>query len=206
MKRGIWRLLALLLVFAMVAASCGGDDDESSGSDASASADTASSASSDDSDDAEEDEGGSLSQEDIEEAVESDDEEEAEEPEVSFDRSTIEGIWEEAAYNRQQMVDKITAKMEAGEWGVGDDNILRGPAGFEIDLNDCPSDWSDTGGITSSEIRIGHTTAMSGNLAAYGNLGVGWGAYLNTVNDAGGVMDNAKAQGNKSINTAAGNA
>ena len=186
MKRGIWRLLALLLVFAMVAASCGGDDDESSGSDASASADTASSASSDDSDDAEEDEGGSLSQEDIEEAVESDDEEEAEEPEVSFDRSTIEGIWEEAAYNRQQMVDKITAKMEAGEWGVGDDNILRGPAGFEIDLNDCPSDWSDTGGITSSEIRIGHTTAMSGNLAAYGNLGVGWGAYLNTVNDAGG--------------------
>ena len=124
----------------MVAASCGGDDDESSGSDASASADTASSASSDDSDDAEEDEGGSLSQEDIEEAVESDDEEEAEEPEVSFDRSTIEGIWEEAAYNRQQMVDKITAKMEAGEWGVGADKILRGPAGFEIDLNDCPSD------------------------------------------------------------------
>jgi hypothetical protein len=26
------------------------------------------------------------------------------------------------------------------------------------------------------------------------------------VNDAGGVMDDAKAQGNKSINTAAGNA
>jgi hypothetical protein len=26
------------------------------------------------------------------------------------------------------------------------------------------------------------------------------------INDAGGVMDDAKAQGNKSINTAAGNA
>ena len=85
------------------------------------------------------------------------------------------------------MVDKITAKMDAGEWGVGDDGILRGPAGFEIDMNDCPADWSDTTGITDSEIRIGHTTAQSGNLAAYGNIAVGWDNYLQWVNANGGV-------------------
>jgi ABC-type branched-subunit amino acid transport system substrate-binding protein len=170
MKQRIWRLLALFVVFAMVAASCGGSDDDSDSSDAGSS---------------EEETGGVASQEDIEKALEADEEEE--EAEVTFDRSTIEGIWEEAAHNRQLMVNKITAKMEAGEWGVGDDNVLRGPAGFEIDLNDCPDDWSNNSGITDTEIRIGHTTAMSGNLAAYGNLGVGWGAYLQAVNDAGGI-------------------
>lgn len=190
MKRGILRLLALLLAFGMVAASCGSDDDGSAGSDSSATADA-----SDDSGDSEEEEEktGTLSQEDIEEALEADDEEEAEEPEVSFDRSTIEGIWEEAAYNRQQMVDKITAKMDAGEWGINDDNVLKGPGGFRIDLNDCPGDWSDTHGITDSEIRIGHTTVQSGNLAAYGNLAVGWDSLNRYVNENGGV-------GGKSIN------
>ena len=190
MKRGILRLLALLLAFGMVAASCGSDDDGSAGSDSSATADA-----SDDSGDSEEEEEktGTLSQEDIEEALEADDEEEAEEPEVSFDRSTIEGIWEEAAYNRQQMVDKITAKMDAGEWGINDDNVLKGPGGFRIDLNDCPGDWSDTHGITDSEIRIGHTTVQSGNLAAYGNLAVGWDSLNRYVNENGGI-------GGKSIN------
>ena len=172
MKQRIWRLLALFVVFAMVAASCGGSDDDS---DSSGSADEAHSSE-------EEETGGVASQEDIDEALEADEEEE---PEVTFDRSTIDGIWEEAAYNRQQMVEKITAKIDAGEWGIGDDNILRGPAGFEIDLNDCPDDWSNNKGITDTEIRIGHTTAMSGNLAAYGNLGVGWNAYLQAVNADG---------------------
>ncbi len=100
MKRRIWRLLALFVVFAMVAASCGGSDDDSDSSASSSS---------------EEETGGVLSQEDIDEALEADEEEE--EAEVTFDRSTIDGIWEEAAYNRQQMIAKITAKMDAGEWG-----------------------------------------------------------------------------------------
>ncbi|MFL3004371.1 MAG: hypothetical protein ACJZ4L_11775 [Candidatus Poriferisodalaceae bacterium] len=37
------------------------------------------------------------------------------------------------------IADELTAKIEAGDCGVGDDGILRGPtAGFEIDLNECP--------------------------------------------------------------------
>ena len=56
--------------------------------------------------------------------------------------------------------------------GVNSDNHLIGPAGMEIDLNECPADWSDTHGLTDSQIRFGQTTVQSGNLAAYGNLSV----------------------------------
>ena len=188
-RRNLLRLLALMFAFAMVAAACGSSDDgdSSSGGESETTA-----AHSDDGGDEEEEEdtsiGGGLSQDAAEKAIEGDDEEEeVDEDAPTFDRSTLDGIWEEAAYNRQKMVDKITAKMDAGEWGVGDDGILRGPAGFEINMNECPSDWSDTAGITDSEIRIGHTTAQSGNLAAYGNIAVGWDNYLQWVNANGGV-------------------
>ena len=189
-RRKLLRLLAVLFAFAMVAAACGGSDDGDSSSSSSETDTTA--AHSDDGGEEEEEEdtsiGGGLSQDAAEKAIDGDDEEaEVDEDAPTFDRSTLDGIWEEAAYNRQKMVDKITAKMDAGEWGVGDDNILRGPAGFEIDMNDCPADWSDTSGITDSEIRIGHTTAQSGNLAAYGNIAVGWDNYLQWVNANGGV-------------------
>ena len=186
-QRNILRLLAVLFAFAMVAAACGSSDDDDSSSSGSGTETTA--AHSDDGGEEEEDTsiGGGLSQDAVESAVDSDEEEEVDADAPTFDRSTLEGIWEEAAYNRQLMVDKITAKVEAGEWGVGDDNVLRGPAGFEIDLNDCPSDWSDTGGITDTEIRVGHTTAQSGNLAAYGNIAVGWDNYLQWINANGGV-------------------
>ena len=99
----------------------------------------------------------------------------------------MEGLEESWAYNREKLVAMITEKMDSGEWGVGGDNILRGPTGFEIDLNDCPSDWSDTGGLTADAIRIGHTTAQSGNLAAYGNIAYGWDSYNNYVNENGGI-------------------
>ncbi|MCP5027305.1 MAG: ABC transporter substrate-binding protein, partial [Actinomycetia bacterium] len=79
----------------------------------------------------------------------------------------------------------LTAGIEAGDYGVGDDNILRGPGGFEIDMSTCPADWSDTEGIGDT-LKIGYTTALSGNLAAYGNIGAGWEAYLDYVNDAHG--------------------
>jgi len=189
-RRKLLRLLAVLFAFAMVAAACGSSDDDDSSS-SSSETDTTAAHSDDGGEEEEEDTsiGGGLSQDAVESAVDSDEdeEEEVDADAPTFDRSTLEGIWEEAAYNRQLMVDKITAKVEAGEWGVGDDNVLRGPAGFEIDLNDCPSDWSDTGGITDSEIRVGHTTAQSGNLAAYGNIAVGWDNYLQWVNANGGV-------------------
>ena len=40
-----------------------------------------------------------------------------------------------------------------------------GPAGFTIDLSKCPAGWSDTEGLTDTEIKIGETGAASGPLA-----------------------------------------
>ena len=189
-RRNLLRLLALLFAFALVAAACGSsdDDDFSSGSSESATA-TADDHGDDDDHDHEEETGGGLSQDAVENAVSGDDdaEEEVDEEAPSFDTSTMEGLEASWEYNREKLVAMVTEKMESGEWGVGSDNILRGPTGFEIDLNDCPSDWSDTGGLTADAIRIGHTTAQSGNLAAYGNIAYGWDSYNKYVNENGGI-------------------
>lgn len=91
----------------------------------------------------------------------------------------LEAEWAEA---RAEVVQQIVD----GGYGVNDDNELIGPGGFEIDLDSCPSDWSDDDGVDEA-ITIGHTTAQSGNLAAYGNVAVGFAAYLDYVNDNGGV-------------------
>ena len=187
-RRNILRLLAVLFAFAFIAAACGGDDDSSSSS-SSESQTTADDHGDGDHDHEEEETGGGLSQDAVEKAVSGDDdaEEEADEEAPSFDTSTMEGLEESWAYNREKLITMITEKMDSGEWGVGSDNILRGPTDFEIDLNDCPSDWSDTGGLTADAIRIGHTTAQSGNLAAYGNIAYGWDSYNNYVNENGGI-------------------
>ena len=187
-RRNILRLLAVLFAFAFIAAACGGDDDSSSSS-SSESQTTADDHGDGDHDHEEEETGGGLSQDAVEKAVSGDDdaEEEVDEEAPSFDTSTMEGLEESWAYNREKLITMITEKMDSGEWGVGSDNILRGPTDFEIDLNDCPSDWSDNGGLTADAIRIGHTTAQSGNLAAYGNIAYGWDSYNNYVNENGGI-------------------
>ncbi|MBO64879.1 MAG: hypothetical protein CL509_01205 [Actinobacteria bacterium] len=187
-RRNILRLLAVLFAFAFIAAACGGDDDSSSSS-GSESQTTADDHGDGDHDHEEEETGGGLSQDAVEKAVSGDDDaaEEVDEEAPSFDTSTMEGLEESWAYNREKLITMITEKMDSGEWGVGSDNILRGPTDFEIDLNDCPSDWSDTGGLTADAIRIGHTTAQSGNLAAYGNIAYGWDSYNNYVNENGGI-------------------
>jgi len=210
-KRRMWRLLAVLFAFSLVAAACGGDDDDEAGGAGETDTETTAAPSDDDMDDtddmdeeemAEDDDegatgalGGAAAEEDIEAAVagEDDDDEMAEdemmdEEEMMFDRSTLEGVFEEAAARRAKAVASLTEKIESGEYGVGDDGILRGPAGFEIDMNACPDDWSDTTGITDSQIRIGHTTAQSGNLAAYGNIAYGWENYFNWINDNDPIM------------------
>ena len=203
-KNRLLRLLALLFAFSLVAAACGGDD----GDDDAGETQTTEATAEEEADDHDEDDGhdhdeedaasdepeeeaGGLSQDVIEQAAEEDeaaDEEMAEEEEMmEFDRSTIEGIFEEATYRRAQVVERVSAHIESGEWGVGDDNILRGPEGFVIDLNECPDDWSNTEGITDTEIRLGQTGPQSGTLALYGNARLGWQTYLLHVNAQGGI-------------------
>ncbi|MEZ5265295.1 MAG: ABC transporter substrate-binding protein [Acidimicrobiales bacterium] len=44
-------------------------------------------------------------------------------------------------------------------------------------------------GLTDTEIKIGHTTALSGTLAVYGQIATGWQLYLGEINKAGGITD-----------------
>ena len=185
-RRNLLRLLAVLFAFAMVAAACGSSDDDDSSSSSSESASATAEDHGDDHDEEEEDTGGTLSQDAVEKAVSGEDDgadDAAEEAsDCPQDRSTVEGIFAEADCNRDAIIAMITAKMEAGEWGVNSDNHLIGPAGMEVDLNACPADWDDKAGLTDDQIRFGQTTVQSGNLAAYGNLSVGMGVYFDYVN------------------------
>ena len=78
--------------------------------------------------------------------------------------------------------------MADGEMGINADNVLVGPSGFSIDLNECPSDWSDTDGLTDDEIKLGVSTAQSGTVAAFGQIAVGSENHFNYINEnEGGI-------------------
>ena len=81
----------------------------------------------------------------------------------------------------------VVASLSSDAYGIDDQNVLHGPAGFEVDLNECPLGWSDTGGVDDSSISFGHTTAQSGTLAAYGDIGTGMETYFDYVNANGGI-------------------
>ena len=186
-RKRLIRLLALLFAFSLVAAACGDSDDDGDASDTQTTADddSAASATTAAADD-DEGEGGTVSDDDAaaaldDEATTTEAMDDADEPETIED---LEAIW---AAERQVTIDLLTAGIAAGDFGIGDDNILRGPAGFQIDLNNCPEDWSDTGGITDSEIRLGQSFVRSGNLAAYINLSIGMEAWYDYITSTGGV-------------------
>jgi branched-chain amino acid transport system substrate-binding protein len=65
----------------------------------------------------------------------------------------------------------VVEKIKENGWGVSaDGTTLTGPEGFTIDLSACPPGWSDTEGLTDTEIKIGNPTALSGTAADFGNL------------------------------------
>jgi len=96
---------------------------------------------------------------------------------------TLEELEARWAEDRRAMV----AALSAPGFGVGADNILRGPGGFQLDLNACPVGWSATEGVDDSRIVLGHTTARTGNLSSSGRVTDGLQAYLDRVNAGGGV-------------------
>ena len=104
------------------------------------------------------------------------------EPGDASDADSVEAMFERAAGQRRQIVAALTEGVNDGTYGIDDDNILRGPAGFEIRLDDCPDDWKNTEGITGTEIRIGSSAPFSGNLAAYGEILYGMENYFDWVN------------------------
>lgn len=94
---------------------------------------------------------------------------------------TIDGILEAAAARRSEIVSVLSVGIENGAYGIKNDTLF-GPSAFKADLRSRPAGWSDTSGISGKQISIGCTTAMSGNLAAYGLIAHGFKNYLDWVN------------------------
>lgn len=101
----------------------------------------------------------------------------------SLDDAALLNVLSNAADERAAIVARLTERIDAGSYGVNNNNVLRGPASFRVDLDDCPRDWSDTAGITSTEIRIGHTAVLSGPLAGYSAIVDAMENYFDWVNE-----------------------
>jgi ABC-type branched-subunit amino acid transport system substrate-binding protein len=106
--------------------------------------------------------------------------------EATPDPTTIEGwetLWEEERA-------AIVSRIKENGWGLqADGTTVTGPEGFTIDLSKCPAGWSNTEGLTDTEIKIGHPTALSGTLADYGNISRGEVAILQHYSDEGFFID-----------------
>jgi branched-chain amino acid transport system substrate-binding protein len=73
----------------------------------------------------------------------------------------------EALWKQQR--ETIVKKIKDNSWGKSaDGKTVTGPEGFTIDLSKCPAGWSDTEGLTDTEIKIGQTVPQSGTNADYG--------------------------------------
>jgi branched-chain amino acid transport system substrate-binding protein len=96
--------------------------------------------------------------------------------------------WEQDGAQRRAAVVK---RIKDNHWGLSaDGKTLTGPEGFTVNTGNCPAGWSNTEGLTDTNIKLGHTLAYSGTLAEYGNIGRGMENYMNYVNDTqGGIKD-----------------
>ncbi len=81
-------------------------------------------------------------------------------------------------------------RIKDNKWGLSaDGKTITGPEGFTIDVTKCASGWSNTEGISDTEIKIGQAMAQSGTLAAYGQIGKGIQNRFDIINKAGGIKD-----------------
>ncbi|MGD9751165.1 MAG: ABC transporter substrate-binding protein [Acidimicrobiia bacterium] len=84
----------------------------------------------------------------------------------------------------------IVAKVESEGYGLSaDGKTLTGAGGLEVDLSNCPSNWSNTEGLTDTEIKFGETGAASGTLADSINYYRAINALIDHYNDAGAFKD-----------------
>lgn len=94
-----------------------------------------------------------------------------------------ESLW---ADEREAIVERI----KENDWGISADGTkVTGPEGFTIDLTQCPTGWTNTEGLSDTEIRIGQTLPLSGPAAAYGELALGADVVFDRINKAGGIPD-----------------
>jgi branched-chain amino acid transport system substrate-binding protein len=95
--------------------------------------------------------------------------------------------WEKLwAEERAAMVKRI----KDNKWGKSaDGKSVAGPEGFKIDLSKCTTGWSDTEGITDTEIKLGSVSPLSGTAADFGNLDKTKNAWFKYYSEKGLLKD-----------------
>jgi ABC-type branched-subunit amino acid transport system substrate-binding protein len=84
----------------------------------------------------------------------------------------------------------VVARIKENGWGVSaDGSTLTGPEGFTVDLSGCVQGWSETTGLSDTEIKIGYPAALSGANAEAGNIANAHLALFQHYNDEGGFTD-----------------
>ena len=84
----------------------------------------------------------------------------------------------------------IVKTIKDNKWGVqADGKLVKGPEGFTIDLAKCPQGWSNTEGISDTEVKIGSHTPFSGTLADAGNINKGADAAFKYYSEKGLFKD-----------------
>ena len=84
----------------------------------------------------------------------------------------------------------IVKKIKDNKWGLSADGAtITGPEGFTIDVSKCAAGWSNTEGISDTEVKIGSPTALSGTLADGGNINKAGQVILDYYHDKGLFKD-----------------
>ncbi|MCC6438528.1 MAG: ABC transporter substrate-binding protein [Acidimicrobiales bacterium] len=106
--------------------------------------------------------------------------------------------WEELwAEERAAILERI----KENGWGTSADGTkATGPEGFTIDLTKCASGWSNTEGLTDTEIKIGQAIALSGAAADYGNIARSMDALFGYYNEQGFFKDSEGKTRNIQLN------
>ncbi|MGE3360161.1 MAG: ABC transporter substrate-binding protein [Acidimicrobiia bacterium] len=107
-------------------------------------------------------------------------------PRPTEEPTTIEE-WEELwAEQRAAIVKRI----EDNGWGLqADGTTVLGPEGFKVDLSACPAGWSNTEGLTDTEIKMGAPAPASGTQATAVNINYGAQVIMNYYADQGLFTD-----------------
>ncbi|MDH4144389.1 MAG: ABC transporter substrate-binding protein [Acidimicrobiia bacterium] len=84
----------------------------------------------------------------------------------------------------------VVKKIKDNGWGLQDDGVtVTGPEGFTIDLSECPAGWSNTEGVSDTEVKIASHTPFSGTLADAGNINKGADAVFDFYSKEGLFKD-----------------
>ena len=86
----------------------------------------------------------------------------------------------------------VVKRIVDNKWGKSSDGkTLNGPEKFTVDLSKCQTGWTDTEGLTDTEIKIGQAIALSGPAADYGNIAKTMDVLFGYYSDKGAFKDSA---------------